>query len=1425
MGRKGCAEKSSNFVCFFFAMLLSAWLIMFTGIVYASPYYIPLPSGPRDIAVNPDTGKIYVATGSDVTVIDGADNSTTSVASVAAGYNNLAVNRSANRIYAASEDNGVSLAVIDGTDESFEMMTITGTAGYKPAAMALSEKANKVYLVYQDPAGTAKMAVIDGATQTVAASVYTVIDVGAYPSAIAVNETVNRVYIANFGSDDSEKGSVTVVDAVYNAVIATVTVGYKPVEIAVNENTNKIYVVNYGITEGSAGTVSVIDGKLNTATAPVDVGTNPCSLAVNRATNKIYVANSIYYSVSGSSSYVTCIDGKNNGTIFINPSSNLQPRKIIVNENANEIYVANDGESISIIDGATNDISFIQMESNRSVRRYMAFDASSGRIYVTCGFGDSPVEYKVAVIDPLTLDGAATNGNGTVVILDFGSRMADPSGKHGQFEALVDGEIRNFSAAALHPGDDTRMDLFLDGEPITRENTVKISYMEGDVRDKAGHTLQSFHDVAVANKVVGFDIGAPQNVKAGTPFNITITAKNLADYPPTQAFTYNGTKILTYGGPGLAPGGQAPSYTNETSFNSGYSFGIPITLFRAETATLTVSDAGATGSTVIPVAPADISYFEVTIQTEGNPMAGIPFGVMLKATDAYGNLATGYNGTHNIIFKWNAAASPDGTNPVKPAGGDVVFTGGIAIVGGFMPACAGEKVVVTATDESGHTGSASAAVGPGPAASLTITAPQEISAGGEFAGRLVVKDALGNIAAGYAGTVHLTCTDGKAVFREDCTFTGADGGIKDFKMTMKTSGTHTITVQDTEAETLSATRTINVNPGPLDPQKSEANAYPEHVPADGMTSSVITVILKDSFANPLSGHTVALRQDGGSSQITPDEGISDNDGKVVFAVSNNKVETVTYTAIDATGHDAVVGSARVLFASTNANLEGILLSSGSLTPGFDPEKTEYTADVAAGVEGITVTPATEDDNASVAVNGIPAVNGQASDMIDLDPGSNIITITVTAQDGITTKTYTVTVTRAEPPGGDGKDGEGDSGGTDDESDIGNDEGDSDADSGESNDKSDENNDGSNNENEPGNNAGDDTGGRDRRHASKSTNSPAIIQGAVDPTDISTLESSDKTIRLDFPPGFMTVPAGTALRVTVKEIAGKDFEDLIQSAMKPEGFKYAVKALELTAKTTPEGKSVPVLSFDKPVILTVGLGDRDIEGVKDLEKLGLFKVEDDGSLSFAGGKVINDTLAADVYVAGLYVLGEVDITFEDVKGHWAKEDIELMASKRIVRGFPGGNFEPEDGVTRAQFAAMLVRAMDLPVEKQGMSFIDVKPGDWCRDELQAAITAGIVTGFDDGSFKPEAPVTREQAASMLIRALKAGGAKKQNSVPEVSAVSTFTDTETISSWAKGDLSAAVEQGILKGLPAGTLGPQSQVTRAQAAVMIARLWEQF
>lgn len=169
----------------------------------------------------------------------------------------------------------------------------------------------------------------------------------------------------------------------------------------------------------------------------------------------------------------------------------------------------------------------------------------------------------------------------------------------------------------------------------------------------------------------------------------------------------------------------------------------------------------------------------------------------------------------------------------------------------------------------------------------------------------------------------------------------------------------------------------------------------------------------------------------------------------------------------------------------------------------------------------------------------------------------------------------------------------------------------------------------------------------------------------------------------------------------------------------------------------------------------------------------------------------------------------------IAGHWAEQDILELAARGVFIGKENKKLQPDSAATRGQFAHFLVRALQIqPVP--GQSFKDIKAGDQYYDSMAAASAAGIVTGFPDGTARPDELINREQMATMMIRAYKYMGLK----MPEAKELS-FQDKLAVSDFAKGSVSQAVELGIIRGYADGNFMPKERASVAQSLVMINRL----
>ncbi|MCE5195643.1 MAG: S-layer homology domain-containing protein [Negativicutes bacterium] len=184
-----------------------------------------------------------------------------------------------------------------------------------------------------------------------------------------------------------------------------------------------------------------------------------------------------------------------------------------------------------------------------------------------------------------------------------------------------------------------------------------------------------------------------------------------------------------------------------------------------------------------------------------------------------------------------------------------------------------------------------------------------------------------------------------------------------------------------------------------------------------------------------------------------------------------------------------------------------------------------------------------------------------------------------------------------------------------------------------------------------------------------------------------------------------------------------------------------------------------------------------------------------------------------------------VSFADTAGHWAVDAIQNMGSRLIVCGTGDGNYEPGRAITRAEFVAILVRALGLQRAAGVTNFPDVANTAWFAGSVQTAVQYGLVAGYDDGRFGPFDNITREQAMTMIARAMKLTQLKADFSTEEIAAVlAGFSDAGETFDYAKAGIAACVKNGLVAGRSAAVLAPKANITRAEVAVIIEKLLQE-
>jgi parallel beta-helix repeat protein len=380
-------------------------------------------------------------------------------------------------------------------------------------------------------------------------------------------------------------------------------------------------------------------------------------------------------------------------------------------------------------------------------------------------------------------------------------------------------------------------------------------------------------------------INGPTSATAGSSFSIVVTA---LDPFGNTATGYLGTVHLTSND---AQAVLPADYMFAATDSGAHTFSITlktagvrsVTATDTTTATITGTESG------ITVSPANASKLSVAAPTAQT--AGTSFTNTVTAQDAYGNTAPNYTGTVHFTSNDLAAALPT----------DYAFLAADAGIHSFNTTLytAGSRTI-TATDTvtATITGKQSGiVVSPAVADHYLLSNPGAVTAGTPVSITLTVKDAYGNTATGYAGTVHFISTDAQAALPADYTFTPTDAGVHSFSVTLKTAGAQTITATDTTSPSVIGKQSgISVSHAAA----SQLVVTNPVKPATGAPFNV-TVSAADPYGNadPTYTGTVHLTSTDPQAVLPADYSYTDTDaGTHVFSVTFNTAGTQTLTATD-----------------------------------------------------------------------------------------------------------------------------------------------------------------------------------------------------------------------------------------------------------------------------------------------------------------------------------------------------------------------------------------------------------------------------------------------------------------------------------------------------------------------------------------------
>ena len=288
-----------------------------------------------------------------------------------------------------------------------------------------------------------------------------------------------------------------------------------------------------------------------------------------------------------------------------------------------------------------------------------------------------------------------------------------------------------------------------------------------------------------------------------------------------------------------------------------------------------------------------------------------------------------------------------------------------------------------------------------------------------------------------------------------------------------------------------------------------------------------------------------------------------------------------------------------------------------------------------------------------------------------------------------------------------------------------------------------------------------------------------------------------------------------------EVARSDASmvQLIEDAAQSGNFEVVVPPVDFALTAIHDGRTIEIDRFEAFIQREIPLP----EGVNPSRITTAVVVEPDGTVRHVPTHVTQRDGVHYAVVNSLtnstYALVRNRKEFADVAHHWSRDAVNDMASRMVVNGTGEGTFSPDKSVTRAELAAIMVRALGLSDKGGTAPFKDVRESDWFAGAVAKAHEYGLISGYEDGTFRPNETITRQEAVVILHRAMKWTGLSVDGTGIDRT-LARFADANEVADWAKDAFAALVHLGLVQGSDAG-LNPQGKLTRAEAAALVHRL----
>jgi len=352
----------------------------------------------------------------------------------------------------------------------------------------------------------------------------------------------------------------------------------------------------------------------------------------------------------------------------------------------------------------------------------------------------------------------------------------------------------------------------------------------------------------------------------------------------------------------------------------------------------------------------------------------------------------------------------------------------------------------------------------------------------------------------------------------------------------------------------------------------------------------------------------------------------------------------------------------------------------------------------------------------------------------------------------------------------------------------------------------------------------------------------VIVGELSGQTIKNMEQKEATLEIKTTTVTYTLPASQinidevsaqlGEQVALKDVKvnvkiaepSSDTVKIVENTANKGSYQLVVKPVEFEITCTSGSKTVEVSKFSAYVVRTVAIPD----GIDPSKITTGVVLNSDGTFSHVPTTIIvvNGKYYAKInsLTNSVYSVIYNPVEFTDLASHWAKDAVNDMGSRMVVTGMGDGTYEPDRSITRAEFAAIIVRALGLQKSMTESTFTDVALADWFNGYVDTATVYALISGYDGASFGPNDSITREQAMTILARAMKLTGLSVSLTEDETAALlANYSDAGTVSDYAKTSVAMCLKAGVVTGSSSTTLTPAAYVTRAEVAAMMQRFLE--